>query len=74
MPEPLKLLNSSSAEESIAVISAELLACGCDARPVVNLAIETTDGKSPRQLIAAELSDKQFADLKRLLDEAQGMK
>jgi F0F1-type ATP synthase assembly protein I len=74
VPEPLKLLNSSSAEESIAVISAELLACGCDARPVVNLAIETTDGKSPRQLIAAELSDKQFADLKRLLDEAQGMK
>lgn len=73
-PQPLRLMVSDSAEESIAAISTELSACGCDARPVVNLAIETTTGKSPRHMIAAELSDEQFTDLKRLLDEAQGMK
>ena len=74
LPQPLKLLVSDSDEELIAAISAELSACGCNARPVVNLGVETSDGKSPRHLIAAELSDKQFANLKRLLDEAQGMK
>ena len=74
IPEPLKLMASSSAEKSIAAISAELSACGCDARPVVNLAVETSDGKSSRHLIPAKLNDEQFAELKRLLDEAQGMK
>ncbi|MFT5327169.1 MAG: hypothetical protein ACI8P0_005058 [Planctomycetaceae bacterium] len=74
IPEPLKLMTASPAEESIAAVSAELSACGCDARPVVNLEIETTNGKSSRHLIPAKLNDEQFAELKRLLDEAQGMK
>ena len=73
VPQTLKLMASSSAEESITAISAELSACDCDARPIVNFEIETSTEKSSRHLTAATLSDKQFADLKLLLDEAQGM-
>lgn len=74
IPQPLKLMASNSAEELITAISAELSACDCDVRPIVNFEIESTTGKTSRQVTAAPLRDEQFADLRRLLDEAQGMK
>tara|TARA_R110002072_G_scaffold302603_1_gene486598 strand:+ start:40366 stop:41325 length:960 start_codon:yes stop_codon:yes gene_type:complete len=73
VPESLKQMASDSAEASIAAISVELSACDCDVRPVVNFEIETSE-KLSRHLTRVRLSDEQFADLKRLLDEAQGMK
>ncbi|NQV26927.1 MAG: hypothetical protein HQ518_21465 [Rhodopirellula sp.] len=72
VPEPLRQLLPDRAPESILSVAAEFSACGCDARPTINLSLETTDRKT--QPIAVVLNDEQFADLKRLLDEAQGMK
>jgi hypothetical protein len=73
VPETLRLMISGPDQASIVAIAAELSACGCDARPAVNLNLETIEQRSQKQWSSADLSDEQFADLRRLMDEAQGM-
>lgn len=74
LPESLRLMIPEPDRETVGLVSTELSACGCEARPIVNFDIETSDRKPGKQLKTVDLSDEQFADLKRLMDEAQGMK
>lgn len=74
LPEPLKQLIPELIRDSASSVIVELSACGCDGRPAVNLNVHTSDQQSDTQLIAVTIADTAFADLKGLLDEAQGMK
>jgi hypothetical protein len=74
LPESLRLMIPEPDRQTAGLVTAELSACGCEARPIVNLDIEMTDRQLGKRLKTLALSDEQFAELKRLMDEAQGMK
>lgn len=71
LPESLSAAVSQSEQESVAGATVELSACGCKRRPLVNLQVSSQN--AVRQLLDVDLSEQQFSELKRLLDEAQGM-
>lgn len=71
LPESLALTVSDSETDSVTSATIELSACDCKQRPLVNLQLSSQ--KSGRQLPDVDLSEQQFSELKRLLDEAQGM-
>lgn len=71
LPEPLKITVKDGELNSITSATVELSTCGCEQRPLVN--IQWSSRNSVRQIADIDLSDQQFLDLKRLLDEAQGM-
>jgi hypothetical protein len=74
LPESLRLMIPDSDREAAELITAELSSCGCEARPLLNLNCETSGRRPDIQLKSVDLSNEQFAELKRLMDEAQGMK
>lgn len=53
------------------VVTAQLTACECEARPIIDIQIARQD--QLHKLSNIDLSEQQFSHLKRLLDEAQGM-
>lgn len=71
LPESLTTAISSLELESVTGATVDLSSCDCKQRPHVNLQLSSQ--KAGRQLSDADLSEQQFSELKRLLDEAQGM-
>lgn len=71
LPEPLKAAVSRSELEAVTVATIELSACDCQQHPLVNLQLLSRN--AVRRLPDIEVSEQQFSELKRLLDEAQGM-
>jgi hypothetical protein len=70
-PESLTVVVSRSELESVTAATVELSACECKQRPLVNLQLSSRN--AGQQLPDVDLSEQQFSELKRLLDEAQGM-
>ncbi len=71
LPESLNEAVSQAELESVTAATVELSACECKQRPLVNLQVSSQN--AVRQLLDVDLSEQQFSELKRLLDEAQGM-
>lgn len=71
LPESLTLTVSGSELESVTSATVDLSACDCKRRPLVNLQLSSE--KAARHLPNVDLSETQFSELKRQLDEAQGM-
>jgi hypothetical protein len=71
LPESLTATISDSELEPITAAMVEFSACGCKQRPLVNLQLSSRN--DVRQLPDVDLSEQQFSELKRLLDEVQGM-
>jgi len=71
LPESLTTAISASELESVTGATVELSACDCKQRPLVNL--QLLSRKAARHLPDVDLSESQFSELKRQLDEVQGM-
>ncbi len=71
LPDSLRATVSDSELESVTGATVELSACGCKQRPQINLQLSSSN--AVRQLPDVDLSEQQFSELKRLLDEVQGM-
>ena len=71
LPASLRLAITDSELESVTGATVELSACDCKQRPLVIL--QLTSRGDVRQLPDVDLPEQQFSELKRLLDEAQGM-
>jgi hypothetical protein len=71
LPESLNEAVSQAKLESVTAATVELSACECKQRPLVNLQVSSQN--AVRQLLDVDLSEQQFSELKRQLDEAQGM-
>ena len=71
LPESLTTAVSGSELESVTGTTVGLSACNCKQRPRVNLQVLSRN--SIRQFNDVDLSDHEFSELKRQLDEAQGM-
>ncbi len=71
IPESLTTAISASELEAVTGATVELSACDCKQRPLVNLQLSSRN--AARHLPDVDLSELQFSELKRQLDEAQGM-
>lgn len=71
LPDSLTTAVSGSELESVTGATVDLSACNCKQRPRVNLQVLSRN--SVRQFNDVDLSDHEFSELKRQLDEAQGM-
>ena len=71
LPEPLKAAVSRTELETVTEATIELSACDCKQHPLVNLQLLSRN--AVRRLPDIDVSKQQFSELKRLLDEAQGM-
>lgn len=65
------VFGEDSLPENADLATVQLSACNCKQRPLVNLDVGA--GSQSQKKRSLELSEKQFRELKQLLDEAQGM-
>lgn len=72
LPEPLlDVFTKDTLPDTTDLATVQLSACDCKQRPLVNL--DVVSGRQSQKMWSRKLSENQFLNLKRLLDEAQGM-